>query len=204
MLSKILQNETGDGKEVADIHFSTAMCFVESYIEERGLEVETPKDLVEAINHGEGMKGYICELYDIYHTCRQAKIWKKAGKAKEGECELTPLGNVNEVIYLTTTRNESHFSAQIYGYSHSKPLTWKFKKGTSTLVYGKRDRDVDVLEDDCKTEENLFGATYESDDDNEMPNIDQSSGSNILFYGAMIAVRLIQTGFMKRFCSEKC
>lgn len=72
----------------------------------------TPKDLVEAINQLEEMKGFIGEVYDIDHTCNQAKLWKNAWKAKEGEFGLTPLGRVNEVRYLAQQRSETYFRGE--------------------------------------------------------------------------------------------
>lgn len=82
--------------------------------------------------------------------------------------------------------------------SYCKPLSWKFEKGRSTLVNGAKDRDLNCTENYCYDEENLLGVTYDSDEDDDMPIVDQSSGSGIILCGAMTGVPLIHAGFMKR------
>lgn len=51
------------------MHFATAMRFSYRYIDEKNLDVDAPKDLVEAIKHGEGMK--ICRG-KLYYVDRNA------------------------------------------------------------------------------------------------------------------------------------
>lgn len=53
-LFSIIHNETQ-----ADLHFAFVKLFVGKYIESRSLDVVTPLDLVEEINHGHGLKGTI-------------------------------------------------------------------------------------------------------------------------------------------------
>ena len=74
-LKSIVHSETKDGKGPADIHFATAAKFVDRYIESKTLDVVTPADLVASINHGEGMKGCIGELFDVDNDCDSARLW---------------------------------------------------------------------------------------------------------------------------------
>lgn len=64
-LSKIMHNQTQDDKGAADVHFAVATKFVDMYIEEDKLDIVTPSELVQALNHGEGVKGAVAELYEM-------------------------------------------------------------------------------------------------------------------------------------------
>lgn len=81
-----------DGKRPADVHFATAMRHVDRYIEELQMNVVTPRDLVDSMNHGNGMKGCIGELYDRCMGRQQSKKWVTNAK-KDGS--LAKLGRIN-------------------------------------------------------------------------------------------------------------
>lgn len=51
--------------------------FVDKYIESRALDVVTPLDLSEAINHGHGLKGTIAEMYTVDEEHTNIVSWRK-------------------------------------------------------------------------------------------------------------------------------
>lgn len=64
-LVSIVHNEMQDGKGPADLHFAFVTYFVDKYIETLNLDVVTPLDLFNAINHGKVLEGTFAKLFDV-------------------------------------------------------------------------------------------------------------------------------------------
>lgn len=172
-----------DGKGAADIHFATAMRFVDRYIEERRLDVVTPKYLVDAINYGEGMEGCIGELFDIDHKCSQELVWAREMKLKESEGGFCTLGRVNEARYAAKKATESFFLMETFTYKYSTPVVWKLEIGKSTILKGGREIESNIEESvDCTDNTGILSADVLEDDD-EIPIVQQSTGTELLFCG---------------------
>lgn len=130
-----MHRETEDGKGPADVHFACAMRYVDAHIEQEGKDVITPRDLVAAINHGDGMNGCIGELYSIDLKCQQYRKWETSSK-KGGE--LMDLGRVNTFKYREFDRECGYIKVDAYSYRYSKPLKWRFEMYKSSLLRTER------------------------------------------------------------------
>lgn len=96
ILRRSLHSETKDGKEPANVYFATVLRIVDRYIESLELDVETPGDVVRALNHDDGMAASIAELYDVNFTGEQYKLW---GEALNKDGALAHFRRVNEISY---------------------------------------------------------------------------------------------------------
>lgn len=124
-LSKIMHNETQDGKVAADVHFAVATKFVERYIEEHKLDVVTPSELVQALNHGDGMKGAVSELYEMDIEHEETKRWTEAFGKKKEEGGLGDIGRVNEIKYMYDDVGGEEVYADTFTCKYSAPVRWK-------------------------------------------------------------------------------
>lgn len=110
------------------------MRHVDSHLESNGKDVVTPRDLVEAINYGEGMKGCIGELYNIDLRCVEYNKWNAAFKTGGGFSDLV---RVNIFKYGHMNENDNYFDVGAYSSRYSLPVTWRFEKYKSRLLSGE-------------------------------------------------------------------
>lgn len=189
-LDKVLYNETQEEKGPTDVHFSVATKHVDKYIEENQLDIVTPADLVRAINHGDGVKGCIAELYEVDMEHKQAKIWTQAFGRKADAGGLGNLGRPNEIRYMNDDDISEHIYADTYAYKYSAAVRWAFRIGSSARL---------GLGEETETVAQPYNADIEDEITNEVSGTDTGvSATKMLFCGPITGVRLISSGYVKR------
>lgn len=120
-LVSIIHNKTQDGKGPADLYFDVVKRFVDRYIESLDLDVVTPMDLVNAINHGAGLKWTVAELFDIDMEHADMKWWRQGQRKDAKESKFSILGRCNIIEYQAGDREKDIFQSFFKGVQIQRP-----------------------------------------------------------------------------------
>ncbi len=178
-LERFVHSETQDGKGPSDVHFATALRYVDKYIESLKRDVVTPKDLCDAINHGYGLRGTVAELYDVDLKSPKLKVWIEG--MKQGG-SLAQIGRVNDIVYVYSDNNMDSVTAYTKEYKYSNEVYWSFQVGQSKCLdnsYVAHDSGTEVVlsqevVDNEETEDNRYDSEGELEEQSEIlshPNL---------------------------------
>lgn len=154
---------------------------------------------MDAINHGDGMKGCAAELYEVDLQCAQAKLWMTVSRKKDTEGGLAVFGKFSNMKYVHSESDVNYFMAESYGYKYSRPRKWKFELGASSMVREKRGTKV-VGEEEDNYDLDMY-ISYDgdvTDEDDDVPLQSSIVRRQVMFCGSMTGVRLLKSGFVKR------
>lgn len=96
----------------------------------------TPLDLVNAINHGNGLKSTIAELFYVNMDHPDMKVWQTEQRKKAKEYTLEILGRCNIIEYRKATNCSDGYIAKCRAYRYSKVVNWQFQRYSSHIVAG--------------------------------------------------------------------
>lgn len=70
---------------------------MDHYIEWQALDVLTPADFVQALDHGDVMYGSVADLFDVNYHSDMYRVWEDG--LRKGGCKggLSSLGRVNKI-----------------------------------------------------------------------------------------------------------
>lgn len=135
-MRSIVHNETQDGKGPADLHFAGVTRYVDRYIEILGLDVVTSMDLVNAINHGNGLKDMTAQIFDINMEHTNMKFRKAEQKKKAKYSSFRIIGCSKILEYCWDDSNGSVIMAESRAYKYSNKVRWDFRLHSSTRLLG--------------------------------------------------------------------
>lgn len=211
-MRSIVHNETQDGKRPADLHFAVVTRYVDRYIESLRLDVVTPLDLVNAINHGQGLKGTTAEMFDVNVEHINMKSWKTEQRKKAKDSSFKVIGRCNVIEYSWQESTSDTVIAYSRAYKYSHKIRWGFKQNSSQRLSsspvieqeaededGNRDGNSECAEGDVVAGETT--AVNRSIDDGIGNGADCEyvmHEGHIIFEGVMTGVKLMTSGTSAR------
>lgn len=90
----------------------------------------TSVELVRDIDHGDGIRGFLWEIYYINTNCEKYLKWE-TGLQSGGR--LADLGRINEFKYLNSGEGSESINVEARVYTFSPPVEWVFNERKSFI-----------------------------------------------------------------------
>lgn len=202
----IIYNETDDGKGPADLQFAVVTRFVDRFIETRGLNVVTPIDFANAINHGNVLEGTMTELFDVDVDHSNMRRWFQEHKKAAKYSAFKIIGLCNIIEYEYDGNDEGLNIANTRSYKYSEKKRFRFSLYSSDLDSPSNVSSVTPVSHNIQatgtkqvSTVNGFTELIQCTDDAACrTDVFELHERNVLFTGIMTGVKIVVSGISFR------